>query len=537
MTAQVKIYDTTLRDGTQGEGVAFSVEDKLLIARKLDELGVDYVEGGWPGSNVKDAGFFSRARSLNLEHARLAAFGSTCHPRNHPEQDPNLRKLVEAQTPVVTVFGKSWDLHVKKALRISLQENVDLIAASIAYLKSVGREVIYDAEHFFDGYAADPSFAIETLKAADQAGADSIVLCDTNGGTLTSRLAEIVDHVRKIISAPVGIHAHNDSDMAVANSVAAVEHGASQVQGTINGYGERCGNANLCSIIPVLELKLGRQTIGRQRLPMLTSVSHYVAELANLPHRTDLPFVGRSAFAHKGGVHVSAVMRDPATYEHVDPELTGNSRRVLVSDLSGKSNVLYKAAEMGIDISGNEPGLKSIVDRIKELEHNGFQFEAAEGSFRLLLEEGTGRLHDFFTLDSYTVETDRDSEAGISSKATVRLVLNGRVKKAFGEGCGPVNALDRALRQALSDSFPCLKDVRLVDYKVRVLDADKATAARVRVLIQTRDDDETWSTVGVSENILEASWQALADAVNYKLQKARRAAPEPEESFAKQRVV
>jgi len=319
--------------------------------------------------------------------------------------------------------------------------------------------------------------------------------------------------------------------------VAAVEQGASQVQGTINGYGERCGNTNLCSIIPVLELKLGRETIGRERLGMLTSVSHYVAELANLPHRSDLPFVGRSAFAHKGGVHVSAVMRDPVTYEHIDPELTGNARRVLVSDLSGKSNVLYKAAEMGVDISGSEPGLKGVVDRIKELEHNGFQFEAAEGSFKLLLEEATGNLKDFFSLDSYTVETDRDSEAGITSKATVRLVLNGRVKKAFGEGCGPVNALDRALREALSDSFPCLKEVRLVDYKVRVLDADKATAARVRVLIQTRDDEETWSTVGVSENILEASWQALADAVNYKLQKAHRPAREGEESLARERVM
>jgi len=537
MSARVKIYDTTLRDGTQGEGVAFSVEDKLLIARKLDELGVDYIEGGWPGSNVKDAGFFSRARSLKLTHARLAAFGSTCHPRHRADQDPNLRALIEAETPVVTVFGKSWDLHVKKALRISLDENVNLIGASIAYLKSVGREVIYDAEHFFDGYAADAAFAIQTLKAADQAGADTIVLCDTNGGTLPSRLAEIVAHVRTQIKAPIGIHTHNDSDMAVANSVAAVEQGASQVQGTINGYGERCGNTNLCSIIPVLELKLGRETIGRERLGMLTSVSHYVAELANLPHRSDLPFVGRSAFAHKGGVHVSAVMRDPVTYEHIDPELTGNARRVLVSDLSGKSNVLYKAAEMGVDISGSEPGLKGVVDRIKELEHNGFQFEAAEGSFKLLLEEATGNLKDFFSLDSYTVETDRDSEAGITSKATVRLVLNGRVKKAFGEGCGPVNALDRALREALSDSFPCLKEVRLVDYKVRVLDADKATAARVRVLIQTRDDEETWSTVGVSENILEASWQALADAVNYKLQKAHRPAREGEESLARERVM
>src|SRR5262249_6050071 len=362
------------------------------------------------GSNIKDAGFFNRARSLKFNHARLAAFGSTCHPRNHPGQDANLKALLEAETPVVTVFGKSWDLHVKKALRITLQENVSLIAASIAHLKSAGREVIYDAEHFFDGFAADPDFALETLKAADEAGADTIVLCDTNGGTLTSRLAGIVEGMRLQIKAPVGIHAHNDSDLAVANSIAAVEHGASHVQGTINGDGGRCGNANLCSIIPVLELKGGRETIGRDRLGMLTSVSHYVAELANLPHRSDLPFVGRSAFAHKGGVHVSAVMRDPVTYEHVDPELTGNARRVLVSDLSGKSNVLYKAAEMGVDVSGSEPGLKAVVERIKELEHNGFQFEAAEGSFRLLLEEATGNLKSFFTLDSYTVETDRDSE-------------------------------------------------------------------------------------------------------------------------------
>src|SRR5262245_31662702 len=496
MTARVKIYDTTLRDGTQGEGVAFSVEDKLLIARKLDELGVDYIEGGWPGSNVKDAGFFGRPRSLKLTHARLAAFGSTCHPRHRPDQDPNLKALLEAETPVVTVFGKSWDLHVRKALRISLEENIDLIAASIAYLKSEGREVIYDAEHFFDGFAADPAFAIETLKAADLAGADTIVLCDTNGGTLTSRLVEVVDHVRTQIRAPIGIHAHNDSDMAVANSVAAVEHGASQVQGTINGYGERCGNANLCSIIPVLELKIGRETIGRERLAMLTPVSHYVAELANLPHRTDLPFVGRSAFAHKGGVHVSAVMRDPVTYEHVDPELTGNARRVLVSDLSGKSNVLYKAAEMGVDVSGSEPGLKGVVERIKELEHNGFQFEAAEGSFRLLLEEATGNLKSFFTLDSYTVETDRDSNGPMRSEATVSLRLNGELREATAQGRGPVHALDQALRRSLSTAFECLSDVHLIDYKVRVLNGDEATAAKVRVLIRTRDSEESWGTVG-----------------------------------------
>jgi 2-isopropylmalate synthase len=516
---RVKIYDTTLRDGTQGEGVAFSVEDKLMVASKLDELGVDYIEGGWPGSNVKDAEFFERARTLRLTHAKLAAFGSTCHPRNYAENDPNLRALLEAETPVVTIFGKSWDLHVRKALGISFEQNLELIAASVAFLKSNGREVIYDAEHFFDGFASDPGYAIETLLAAERGGADWVVLCDTNGGTLTSRLTAIVSTVKQSLSVPFGIHAHNDSDLAVANSMAAVECGARQVQGTINGYGERCGNANLCSVIAALELKLGYETIGRERLAHLTDVSRYVAELANLPHRSDMPFVGRSAFAHKGGVHVSAVMCDPATYEHVDPELTGNSRRVLISDLSGKSNVLYKAAEMGIDLTGNEGRLQPVVRRIKELEHEGFQFEAAEASFSLLLEEAVGSYREFFSLESYRVAVERDSGGGITSKATVRVVLNGEISEATAEGCGPVHALDSALRLALSDSFECLSEVHLTDYKVRVLDADKATAAKVRVLIQSSDESESWNTVGLSDNILEACWQALADAINYKLHK------------------
>jgi 2-isopropylmalate synthase len=519
---KVTVYDTTLRDGTQGEGVSFSVEDKLLIARKLDELGVDYVEGGWPGSNVKDAEFFRRARRLGLTHAKLAAFGSTCHPRSRPENDANLRTLVEAETPVVTIFGKTWNLHVAKALGISLEENLDLIAASVAYLKSKGREVIYDAEHFFDGFSADPQYAVKTLQAAESGGADWIVLCDTNGGTLTSRLTGVISFVKASISTPLGIHAHNDSEHAVANSIAAVERGARQVQGTINGYGERCGNANLCSVISALELKLGYQTISRNQLASLTTVSRYVAELANLPHRSDLPFVGRSAFAHKGGVHVSAVMRDPATYEHVDPELTGNTRRVLISDLSGKSNVLYKAAEMGVDLSGNESRLRPVVERIKELEHQGFEFEAAEASFKLLLEEAMGRCPEFFKLESYRVTIGRDSNGKLVSEATVRVDLKGEIKEAAAEGCGPVHALDRALRLALSDAFECLNEVQLSDYKVRVLNADKATAAKVRVLIRSRDLEESWSTVGLSENILEASWQALADAVNYKLQKNQR---------------
>ena len=518
---RVWIYDTTLRDGTQGEGVAFSVEDKLRIARKLDELGVDYIEGGWPGSNVKDAEFFARARSLTLNHARLAAFGSTCHPRQRAETDPNLKALVEAETPVVTIFGKTWDLHVTKALGIPLDRNLELIRESVSYLKSKGREVIYDAEHFFDGFRADAVYALDTLLAAERGGADWIVLCDTNGGTLTSRLTEVIRQVTRSVKTPLGVHAHNDSDLAVANSIAAVECGAEQVQGTINGYGERCGNANLCSVIPALELKLDRETIGRARLATLTHVSRYIAELANLPHPSDLPFVGKSAFAHKGGVHVSAVMRDPSTYEHVEPELTGNSRRVLVSDLSGKSNVLYKAAEMGIDVSGDRGNVQPVVDRIKQLEHDGFQFEAADGTFRLLLEGATGAYHEFFSLESYRVTTRRESGGVVMAEATVRVAHNGEIREATAAGCGPVHALDRALRQSLSPAFGCLEEVHLTDYKVRVLDADRATAAKVRVLIQSRDAGESWSTVGVSDNVIEASWQALADAVNYKLHRAQ----------------
>jgi len=524
MTMRVWIYDTTLRDGTQGEGVAFSVEDKLMIARKLDELGVDYVEGGWPGSNVKDAEFFARAHSLGLNHARLAAFGSTCHPRHRVEEDPNLAALLEAETSVLTIFGKTWDLHVTKALGVSLEKNLQLISASVSYLKSRGREVIYDAEHFFDGFHANPSYALETLLAAERGGADWIVLCDTNGGTLTSRVSDVVGRVTRVLKTQIGVHAHNDSDLAVANSLAAVESGATQVQGTINGYGERCGNANLCSVIPSLELKLGHETIGRERLSTLTHVSRFVAELANLPHPSRLPFVGKSAFAHKGGIHVSAVMRDPSTYEHIEPERTGNSRRVLVSDLSGKSNILYKAAEMGIDVSASDGKLQRVVERIKQLEHYGFQFEAADGSFRLLLEEAVGAFHTFFTLEGYRVTTKRDSAGELKAEATVRVGLNGEVREATSEGCGPVHALDRALRQSLSSAFECLGEVQLTDYKVRVLDADKATAAKVRVLIQSRDEHESWSTVGVSDNVIEASWQALVDSVNYKLHRAHRAA-------------
>jgi 2-isopropylmalate synthase len=520
MSFEVRIYDTTLRDGTQGESVSLSVDDKLTIARMLGELGVHYIEGGWPSSNVKDAEFFRRAKSLSFGKAKLAAFGSTCHWRNLPGTDPNLKALLDAGTPVVTIFGKTWDLHVTKALGTTLDRNLELIEASVAYLKNHGREIVYDAEHFFDGFRANPGYALRTLQAAERGGADWIVLCDTNGGTLTSKLREIVLSAKEAVQRPLGIHAHNDSDLAVANSLAAVECGAAQIQGTINGYGERCGNANLCSLIPILELKLGRATIGRDALARLTLVSRCVSEIANLPHRSDMPFVGASAFAHKGGVHVSAVMRDPVTYEHVSPDLTGNCRRVLVSDLSGRSNISYKAAEMGVDLSNNDGRLKQLVDNIKQLENEGFQFEAADGSLRVMFEEALGRLQDTFVLDKYSVVTGRDSSGHTDAHAEVAVIVNGEVLRGRANGNGPVHALDLALRDALSGVFRDLNDIRLADYKVRILESDRGTATRVRVLIESQDDKSTWTTVGVSDNILDASCNALVDSLKYKLLKS-----------------
>ncbi|HYL99840.1 MAG TPA: citramalate synthase [Blastocatellia bacterium] len=517
---KVTIYDTTLRDGTQGEGVAFSARDKIRVAELLDDLGIDYVEGGWPGSNPRDADFFRSARALKLKHARISAFGSTCHPKYQPEQDPNLKALLEAETPTVTIFGKSWDLHVTKALGITLDQNLELIRASVAYLKSKGREVIYDAEHFFDGYRSLPEYALSALQAAEEGGADWIVLCDTNGGTLTSRVSEVVADVTRLVKAPLGIHAHNDSDLAVANSIAAVTGGARQVQGTINGYGERCGNANLCSIVPILELKLGRCAVGLGRLATLTTVSKAVAEVANMKHPNQLPFVGKSAFAHKGGVHVSAVMSDPATYEHIVPEMTGNSRRVLVSDLSGKSNIVYKAEEMGVELDGDRSAAKPVVAKIKQLENEGYEYEAAEASLRLLIEEARGARTDAFKLEEYRVVSSKQSNGSVTCEATVRVDLDGNSKEATAHGTGPVHALDQAIKVALKGWRSCLDAVRLCDYKVRVLDVldqGLASASRVRVLVQTSDGESVWGTVGVSNNIVEASCQALADAINYRL--------------------
>jgi 2-isopropylmalate synthase len=516
---KIQMYDTTLRDGSQGENISFSLEDKLHIARKLDELGVDYIEGGWPGSNAKDVAFFERARELKLKHAKLAAFGSTCHPRHGVTHDKNLQALIESGTPVVTIFGKSWDLHVKVALGVSLKENLDLIRNSVAFLKSHGREVIYDAEHFFDGYKADPVYALETLKAAEEAGADLLVLCDTNGGTMPADLGARFEAASKHVRIGLGIHTHNDCDMAVANSIAAIQLGAVQVQGTINGYGERCGNANLCSVISNLELKLGMRSIGRENLKHITEVSHYVSELANMPHRTDLPYVGKSAFAHKGGIHVSAVMKESSAYEHIDPAVVGNERRVLVSELSGKSNVIYKAVELGLTLDQSSPDAKVVVDKLKEMEHDGYQFEGAEASFEMLFDRLVHHSKEFFELDGFRLITEKKGEGQAYSEAVIKLRVDGKEEHTAAEGVGPVSALDRALRKSLITFFPCIKDIRLTDYKVRVLNPKGATDAKVRVLIESSDGHDTWGTVGVSENLIEASWQALVDSITYKLKK------------------
>jgi 2-isopropylmalate synthase len=518
---KIKIYDTTLRDGTQGESVAFSVQDKLRVARKLDEFGVSYIEGGWPGSNDKDAEFFDRAASQKWQTAKIAAFGSTAHSSNAPDADPNLQALIRAETPVITIFGKSWDFHVTTALRISLARNCDLIRASIAYLKSKGKEVIYDAEHFFDGFSANAEYALETLRAAEAGGADLITLCDTNGGSLPSQIQNAVQRVQSVIRLPLGIHCHNDSELAVANTLAAVACGVVQVQGTMNGYGERCGNANLCSIIPNLELKMGHAVLGSERLKLLTSTSRFVSQIANLPHRKDLPFVGESAFAHKGGIHVSAVIRDAATYEHVVPEQVGNARRVLVSELSGKSNLLYKAKEMRWDVDEQDENLRPALNRIKKLEHQGYEFEAAEASVRVLLETTLSGEKQFFTIDNFRVVTDMHRTGEVTSEATVKIRVGDRFVHTVAEGDGPVHALDRALHTGLSQFFESLQCLRLTDYKVRVLEGSQGTGSKVRVHIQQTDGEESWTTVGVSENILEASYHALADSVRYKLLKER----------------
>jgi 2-isopropylmalate synthase len=512
-------YDTTLRDGSQGENISFSVEDKVHIALKLDEIGIDYIEGGWPGSNMKDMAFFHRMANSQLKHARIAAFGSTCHPKHRADKDPNLRALLDAHTPVVTIFGKTWDLHVTVALGITLEQNLELIRESVQFLKSKGKEVIYDAEHFFDGYKANPEYALQTLEAAQEAGADCLVLCDTNGGTITEKIRDSVVAAKKVAQVQLGIHTHNDCDMAVANAIIALQYGAVHVQGTFNGYGERCGNANLCTAIPNIELKLGWKTIGPKNLQRMTEVSRYVSEIANMHHRQDFPYVGKSAFAHKGGIHVSAIRKETTSYEHVDPGVVGNERRVLISELSGKSNVVFKAERMGFKLDTHSPSAQVVLNKLKEMEHYGFQFEGAEASFELLYNRLVHEAADFFKLEGFRLITEKRGSRSSHSEAVIKLSVDGIDEHTAAEGVGPVSALDRALRKSLTTFFPCIGEIRLTDYKVRVLDPKGATDAKVRVLIETSDGQETWNTVGVSENIIEASWQALVDSINYKLQK------------------
>ncbi|RKY61644.1 MAG: citramalate synthase [Candidatus Neomarinimicrobiota bacterium] len=517
----VKLFDTTLRDGSQSENISFSLEDKLHIARKLDEFGIQYIEGGWPGSNPKDVLFFKKAKDIKFRQAKIVAFGSTKHAKNKVDEDPNILALLEADTPAVSVFGKTWVFHVEKALRVTKQMNLDMIRESVAFLKANGKEVIFDAEHFFDGYKDDPEYALETLKVAEKAGADVLVLCDTNGGTLTNEISEIVKTVKMNVSAPLGIHAHNDSGLAVANSLAAVQNGCVHVQGTVNGYGERCGNANLCAVIPNLQLKAGYACIPPENMSKITALSHYISEIANLVHPNNAPFVGQSAFAHKGGIHVSAVMRDSASYEHIKPETVGNKRRVLVSDLSGKSNIVFKSDELGIDLESDKDKIPEIVRQLKQLEHEGYEFEAAEGSLELLIQKLKNKYKNYFSLQGFRILIEKNESDEIRSEATVRMIVNDRMEHTASEGVGPVNALDKALRKALINFYPEIDKMHLSDYKVRVINANAATSAKVRVLIESSDENKTWNTVGVSENIIEASWQALTDSISYYLMKNR----------------
>jgi 2-isopropylmalate synthase len=519
LVKQVKIYDTTLRDGSQAEDISFSVEDKIRIAQRLDDLGIHYVEGGWPGSNPRDQQFFKEVIHCHFKKAKIVSFGSTARPGTIPEKDHNLRSLISSKTTAVTIFGKAWDIHVREALRIDLSENLHLISQSLEFLKHHFPEVIFDAEHFFDGYKANYEYALEVLKRAQDAGVDSIILCDTNGGTLCHELQEIIKDVKKHIHVPLGIHTHNDSGLAVANTILAVQLGITQVQGTINGLGERCGNANLCSIIANLKLKLNIDCIPTDNLKKLCNVSRFVYELANMQPLRHQPFVGSSAFAHKAGVHVSAIKRKPETYEHIKPEQVGNIQRVLISDLAGKSNILYKAKEFNIDISSKDSEVQEILNNLKEMENKGYQFEGAEASFEILMNDALGKKKKYFNLVGFRVINEKRKDEQPLCEATIMVDVGGEAEHTAALGNGPINALDNALRKALEKFYPQIKETELIDYKVRVLDSGQGTASKVRVLIETGDKKDKWGTVGVSENIIEASWQALVDSISYKLYK------------------
>ncbi len=513
---RIQIYDTTLRDGTQSEGFTLSANDKVRVAQRLDAFGVAFIEGGWPGSNPKDVEFFERARDMKWKNALIAAFGSTCRVKGGPEDDANIKALLDSQTPVCTIFGKTWTLHVKEVLQTTNEDNLRIIEDSVAYLKANGKRVLYDAEHFFDGYKADPAYAIETLQAAIRGGAETVVLCDTNGGSLPWDVERIIRELKPLITNhPFGIHTHNDSETAVISSLVAVREGAIQVQGTINGVGERCGNANLCSIMADLELKMGYQCLPKGNIQHLYDLSHFVAEVANLTPDEHLPFVGKSAFAHKGGVHVAAMRRSVQSYQHIDPALIGNKMRVVVSDLSGRGNLLSKAEEHGVEVEGAE--VVPVLNEIKELEARGFSFEAAEASVAMMLKRQEYGYKPPFELIDFFVNVEHREGRGIFAEAMVKVRVQGEVLHTAAEGNGPVNALDLALRKALIGYYPRINRFHLSDYKVRILDSDHGTEATTRVLIDTRNDTSRWSTVGAGTNIIEASWRALSDSVEYGL--------------------
>ena len=512
----IQIYDTTLRDGTQREGISLSCDDKIRIARRLDALGFAFIEGGWPGSNPKDAEFFARARDVSWKTARIAAFGSTCRVGGGPEDDANIQALLDAETPVCTVVGKTWTLHVTEVLRTTLDDNLRIIEKSLAYLREQKRRVIYDAEHFFDGFRADPEYALETLRAAVRGGAETVVLCDTNGGSLPWQIVEIVRKVKAAIAHPFGVHTHNDGECAVANTLAAVAEGAIQVQGTINGYGERCGNANLCSILPALELKMGKRCLPEGNLRTLYEVAHFVAEVANLAPDEHLPYVGKSAFAHKGGIHVAAMRRNESSYQHLDPSLIGNEMRVVVSELSGRGNLLSKAEEYGLDLT-QVKDVGNLLNEIKALEAKGFSFEAAEASVAMMMKRQEPDYRPPFDLMDFLVTVEHRTGRGIFAEAMVKVRIDGEVVHTAAEGDGPVDALDAALRKALLPRYPQISQLHLSDYKVRILDSGNGTAAITRVLVDTQKGAQRWSTVGASTNIIEASWRALVDSVEYGL--------------------
>ncbi len=513
----IAVYDCTLRDGSQGEGIVFSAEDRLLIAQKLDEMGFDYIEGGFPGAAKKDADFFVRARELDLKHAKLAAFTSTRRPKQTPERSPGLKAAIESGAPVATIFGKSSVLHVEKVLNTTPSENLRMIEDSCRFAREHDLEAVYDAEHFFDGFKLDPEYTLKTLEAAANGGAEVLVLCDTNGGSLPWEIGEIVAEVAERFDLPLGIHTHNDAGLAVACSLTAVKHGCSHVQGTVNGYGERCGNANLCTIIANLELKMARRTIGKRKLTKLRDLSRYVSEMANLPHPKNLPYVGESAFAHKGGMHIDGVRKEPSTFEHVPPERVGNARRLLISELAGRSSMLDRLSKYRTELKKDSPEVKQLIKELVDLENSGYQYEGAEASFDLLIRKAFGLRQELFHRCGFRIMSERREDGSILSEATIKVRLGEREVHTAAEGKGPVSAIDNALRKALMEFHPEIENISLVDYKVRVIESTSGTGSDVRVLIESTDGRERWGTVGVSHNIIEASYIALLDAIEYGL--------------------